>query len=194
MVLLAAGHGDAAARHQHHTGGQGHAGQHVEHDRSVHRGVLQQAVFQHVQREINSRELDPAGFGVFTTGRFEAGKASNVIPDKMCIRDRIYGLNIVTVPTNRPKQRIDYPDAIYKTVNGKYRAVIEQVLECHKNGQPVLVGTVSVAKSETLAQLPDAADEFRGHGGIGLTVVAHHGVHHLVGRRPQSKGLSLIHI
>ena len=65
----------------------------------------------------------------------------------------IYGLNIVTVPTNRPKQRIDYPDAIYKTVNGKYRAVIEQVLECHKNGQPVLVGTVSVEKSETLAKM-----------------------------------------
>ena len=57
------------------------------------------------------------------------------------------------MPTNRPKQRIDYPDAIYKTVNGKYRAVIEQVLECHKNGQPVLVGTVSVEKSETLAKM-----------------------------------------
>ena len=65
----------------------------------------------------------------------------------------IYGLNIVTVPTNRPKQRIDYPDAIYKTVNGKYRAVIEQVMECHKNGQPVLVGTVSVEKSEILSKM-----------------------------------------
>ena len=65
----------------------------------------------------------------------------------------IYGLNIVTVPTNRPVQRKDYPDAVYKTVNGKYKAVIEQVLECHKNGQPVLVGTVSVEKSETLAKM-----------------------------------------
>ena len=65
----------------------------------------------------------------------------------------IYGLNIVSVPTNRPVQRKDYPDAIYKTVEGKYRAVIEQVLECHKNGQPVLVGTVSVEKSETLAKM-----------------------------------------
>ena len=62
----------------------------------------------------------------------------------MCIRDR---------PTNRPNIRKDYPDAVYKTVNGKYRAVIEQVLECHKNGQPVLVGTVSVEKSETLAKM-----------------------------------------
>ena len=65
----------------------------------------------------------------------------------------IYGLNIVTVPTNRPRQRIDYPDAIYKTINGKYNAVIKQVMECHKNGQPVLVGTVSVEKSETLAKM-----------------------------------------
>ena len=65
----------------------------------------------------------------------------------------IYGLNIVSVPTNRPVQRKDYPDAIYKTVEGKYRAVIEQVMECHKNGQPVLVGTVSVEKSETLAKM-----------------------------------------
>ena len=65
----------------------------------------------------------------------------------------IYGLNIVTVPTNRPNIRKDYPDAVYKTVNGKYRAVIEQVMECHKNGQPVLVGTVSVEKSETLAKM-----------------------------------------
>ena len=65
----------------------------------------------------------------------------------------IYGLNIVTVPTNRPNIRKDYPDAVYKTVNGKYKAVIEQVMECHKNGQPVLVGTVSVEKSETLAKM-----------------------------------------
>ena len=65
----------------------------------------------------------------------------------------IYGLNIVTVPTNRPVVRKDYPDAIYKTINGKYNAVIQQVMECHKNGQPVLVGTVSVEKSETLAKM-----------------------------------------
>ena len=65
----------------------------------------------------------------------------------------IYGLNIVTVPTNRPNVRKDYPDAIYKTINGKYNAVIQQVMECHKNGQPVLVGTVSVEKSEILAKM-----------------------------------------
>ena len=65
----------------------------------------------------------------------------------------IYGLNIVTVPTNRPNIRQDYPDAVYKTVNGKYNAVIQQVMECHAKGQPVLVGTVSVEKSEILAKM-----------------------------------------
>ena len=65
----------------------------------------------------------------------------------------IYGLNIVSIPTNKPRARKDLPDSVYKTVNGKYRAVIEQVMECHKNGQPVLVGTVSVEKSETLAKM-----------------------------------------
>ena len=65
----------------------------------------------------------------------------------------IYGLNIVTVPTNRPNVRKDLPDAVYKTANGKYNAVIQQVLECHAKGQPVLVGTVSVEKSELLAKL-----------------------------------------
>ena len=65
----------------------------------------------------------------------------------------IYGLNIVTVPTNRPNIRQDHPDAVYKTVNGKYNAVIQQVMECHAKGQPVLVGTVSVEKSEILAKM-----------------------------------------
>jgi preprotein translocase subunit SecA len=65
----------------------------------------------------------------------------------------IYGLNIVTIPTNRPNIRKDYQDSIYKTINGKYNAVIEQVMECHRKGQPVLVGTVSVEKSETLAKM-----------------------------------------
>ena len=65
----------------------------------------------------------------------------------------IYGLNIVTVPTNRPNIRKDYPDVVYSTVAGKYRAVIDQVMECHAKGQPVLVGTVSVEKSEILAKM-----------------------------------------
>ena len=65
----------------------------------------------------------------------------------------IYGLNIVSIPTNKPRARKDLPDSVYKTINGKYNAVIEQVAECHAKGQPVLVGTVSVEKSEALSKL-----------------------------------------
>ena len=65
----------------------------------------------------------------------------------------IYGLQIVSIPTNKPKARKDLPDSVYKTVNGKYNAVIDQVAECHAKGQPVLVGTVSVEKSEALSKL-----------------------------------------
>ncbi len=67
--------------------------------------------------------------------------------------NEIYGLQVVEVPTNKPMVRVDHPDAVYKTVAGKYRAVIEQVAECHEKGQPVLVGTVSIEKSEELSKL-----------------------------------------
>ena len=65
----------------------------------------------------------------------------------------IYKLDIVEIPTNRPVIRIDNEDAVYKTENGKYRAVIRQIKECHEKGQPVLVGTVSIEKNELLGKL-----------------------------------------
>ncbi|MCI9350169.1 MAG: preprotein translocase subunit SecA [Oscillibacter sp.] len=65
----------------------------------------------------------------------------------------IYNLDIVEIPTNRPNQRDDHPDVVYKTEEGKFRAVIEQVKECHAKGQPVLVGTVSIEKNELLSKL-----------------------------------------
>ena len=65
----------------------------------------------------------------------------------------IYNLDIIEIPTNRPVARIDHHDAVYKTMEGKYRAVIAQVKECHEKGQPVLVGTVSIEKNETLSRL-----------------------------------------
>ena len=64
----------------------------------------------------------------------------------------IYYLDVVEVPTNRPMIRRDHSDAVYKTVNGKYNAVIEQIKACHEKGQPVLVGTVSIEKSEELSR------------------------------------------
>lgn len=65
----------------------------------------------------------------------------------------IYKLDIVEIPTNRPIARIDNEDAVYKTENAKYRAVINQVKKCHAKGQPVLVGTVSIEKNELLGKM-----------------------------------------
>ena len=64
----------------------------------------------------------------------------------------IYALDVVEIPTNKPMIRKDHSDAVYKTVNGKYNAVIQEIKACHAKGQPVLVGTVSIDKSEELSR------------------------------------------
>ncbi len=69
----------------------------------------------------------------------------------------IYNLDVVEVPTNRPMIRVDHPDVVYKTREGKYSAIIEQIKTCHAKGQPVLVGTVSIEKSEELSRKLKAA-------------------------------------
>ncbi|MBQ9981566.1 MAG: preprotein translocase subunit SecA [Oscillospiraceae bacterium] len=65
----------------------------------------------------------------------------------------IYKLDVISVPTNRPVQRIDHSDQVYRTERGKFQAVIDQIVECNKKGQPVLVGTISIEKSEVLSAL-----------------------------------------
>ena len=65
----------------------------------------------------------------------------------------IYKLDVIEVPTNKPVVRNDHQDQVYKTENGKFKAVIEQIKQCHEKGQPVLVGTVSIEKSELLSKL-----------------------------------------
>jgi preprotein translocase subunit SecA len=65
----------------------------------------------------------------------------------------IYGLDVVVIPTNKPMIRIDHPDVIYKTEEAKFRAVVEDIVEHHKKGQPVLVGTISIEKSEKLSAM-----------------------------------------
>lgn len=65
----------------------------------------------------------------------------------------IYGLDVLEIPTNRPVARIDMPDVIYKTVKGKNKAIVDEIVERHKKGQPVLVGTVTVEKSEEISKL-----------------------------------------
>ena len=67
--------------------------------------------------------------------------------------ESIYKLDIVEIPTNKPVARIDWPDVVYKTEAGKDRAIIEQIIACHEKGQPVLVGTISIEKSEFLSKL-----------------------------------------
>ncbi|MCB2413581.1 preprotein translocase subunit SecA [Demequina sp. TTPB684] len=69
-----------------------------------------------------------------------------------------YGMNVISIPTHKPMIRIDQSDLLFKSEQAKYNAIIEDVLERHKNGQPMLIGTVSVEKSETLSK------ELRKHG------------------------------
>ncbi len=65
----------------------------------------------------------------------------------------IYALDVVEIPTNRPMIRKDASDVVYRTVRGKYKAIVEQIKVCHEKGQPVLVGTVSIEKSELLSDI-----------------------------------------
>ncbi|MCX7843449.1 MAG: preprotein translocase subunit SecA [Clostridia bacterium] len=65
----------------------------------------------------------------------------------------IYKLDVIVIPTNMPMIRKDYPDVVYKNEAGKFNAVINEVLECHKKGQPTLIGTISIAKSELLSDM-----------------------------------------
>lgn len=66
---------------------------------------------------------------------------------------KIYNLEVIVIPTNKPMIRPDYPDVIYKTEKGKFNSVIREIEELHKKGQPVLVGTISIEKSEILSHL-----------------------------------------
>ncbi len=66
---------------------------------------------------------------------------------------KIYDLDVVVIPPNRPMVRADHPDVVYKTGREKFEAVIDDILDCHERGQPVLVGTISVEKSEHLSRL-----------------------------------------
>lgn len=65
---------------------------------------------------------------------------------------KIYGLDVSVIPTNRPIKRVDYEDVVFKNANGKYTAIVRDIKECQAKGQPVLVGTVSIERSELLSQ------------------------------------------
>ncbi|HBR32113.1 MAG TPA: preprotein translocase subunit SecA, partial [Clostridiales bacterium] len=67
----------------------------------------------------------------------------------------IYSLDVVEIPTNKPMIRRDNNDLVYRNLEGKYRAIVNQIKDCHAKGQPVLVGTISIEKSEFLSRLLD---------------------------------------
>ena len=79
-----------------------------------------------------------------------SGMTGTALTEEMEFRE-IYGLDVILIPTHKTVQRIDHPDVIYKTVRGKYNAIVEDIAESYKKGQPVLVGTVSIEKSEELS-------------------------------------------
>ena len=81
-----------------------------------------------------------------------AGMTGTALTEEDEFRE-IYNLDVLEIPTNRPVTRIDHADSVYKTQQAKYNAVIDQIVECYQKGQPVLVGTVSVEKSEMLSEL-----------------------------------------
>ena len=80
-----------------------------------------------------------------------SGMTGTALTEDMEFRE-IYGLDVVEVPTNKPMIRNDRSDVVYKNVKGKYDAIVKQVIECHQKGQPVLVGTISIDKSEELSR------------------------------------------
>lgn len=80
-----------------------------------------------------------------------SGMTGTALSEEQEFRE-IYSLDVVVVPTNKPMIRKDYPDVVYRTIAGKDRAIINQIKACHAKGQPVLVGTVSIEKSEALSK------------------------------------------
>ncbi|MDF2567037.1 MAG: secA [Oscillospiraceae bacterium] len=81
-----------------------------------------------------------------------AGMTGTALTEEPEFRE-IYKLDVIEIPTNRSIQRTDHQDSIYKSEQGKFNAVIEQIIECHEKGQPVLVGTISIEKSEYLSSM-----------------------------------------
>ncbi len=81
-----------------------------------------------------------------------AGMTGTALTEESEFRE-IYNLDVVEIPTNKPLIRNDHPDVVYKTEAAKFAAVIDQIVECHQKGQPVLVGTISIEKSEYLSTL-----------------------------------------
>lgn len=108
---------------------------------------------EHVKIKRESKTLATITFqNFFNKYDKKCGMTGTALTEEQEFRN-IYGMDVVTIPTNRPVARIDYPDAVYKTKNGKLNAVVREVIESQQKGQPVLVGTITIEASEEISRM-----------------------------------------
>ena len=116
---------------------------------------LHQAIEAKEKVKVNreSRTLATITFqNFFNKYKKKAGMTGTALTEEKEFRD-IYGMDVITIPTNRPIQRIDHDDAVYKTRKEKLNAIVDNIAEAYEKGQPVLVGTISIEKSEELSDM-----------------------------------------
>ena len=116
---------------------------------------LHQAIEAKEKVKVNreSRTLATITFqNFFNKYKKKAGMTGTALTEEKEFRD-IYGMDVITIPTNRPIQRIDHDDAVYKTRKEKLNAIVDNIAEADEKGQPVLVGTISIEKSEELSDM-----------------------------------------
>lgn len=108
---------------------------------------------EHVKVKRESKTLATITFqNLFNKYKKKSGMTGTALTEEKEFRD-IYGMDVVEIPTNLPVQRKDLDDAVYKTKEEKFRAVVDAVVEAHKKGQPVLVGTITIETSELLSRM-----------------------------------------
>ncbi|MBQ3665723.1 MAG: preprotein translocase subunit SecA [Lachnospiraceae bacterium] len=108
---------------------------------------------EHVKVKRESKTLATITFqNFFNKYEKKCGMTGTALTEEQEFRN-IYGMDVVEVPTNKPIARVDLPDAVYKTKKGKLSAIVKQIVETHKTGQPILVGTITIEASEELSNL-----------------------------------------
>ncbi|MDI6617775.1 MAG: preprotein translocase subunit SecA [Clostridiales bacterium] len=108
---------------------------------------------EHVRVERESKTLATITFqNYFRMYKKLSGMTGTALTEEEEFRT-IYGLDVIVVPTNKPMIRKDYPDMVYKTEKGKFKAIVDDIVKTHEKGQPVLVGTISIEKSELLSDM-----------------------------------------
>ena len=108
---------------------------------------------EHVQVKRESMTLANITFqNFFNKYDKKAGMTGTALTEEQEFRD-IYGMDVIEIPTNKPVQRIDHEDVVYKTQREKYKAVVEEVKKAHAKGQPVLVGTITIDVSELISKM-----------------------------------------